>query len=451
MPVIAPFRGVRYDPDRISFISRVIAPPYDVIDPDIEHWLLERDPHNIVRLTFGKTPPEGRSNGEYRRAAETLARWMREGVLIQDPAPSIYAVEQCFALGRREFTQHGFVAGVLLEELGAGTIFPHERTSPAPRADRLRLMAACRADLCQILGIYSDPDGSIDRFVRSLCKGTPIYCFRDTDDVGYRVWAVSSNAHVADLAERLRPQTLIVADGHHRYESALEYCRQHRTADQPWGACPADYLIAYCVSVANAGLKSLPTHRRVRARGRLRESALLKALESHFVLEPAPIQTADLLQQDFDSARRGAERVGCYLPGRRLFILQPRDLASLRSRFPGQAEAWWALPVSILHYVVLPDALQIVPGSREESELVEYRHDASQLYWGVESGEYDVAFLLPATSPEVVTRVAVQGQRLPPKSTYFYPKLPSGLILRVHEERVPEGLPAAFCQGQERP
>jgi uncharacterized protein (DUF1015 family) len=412
----------------------VVAPPYDVIDPELEQKLLARDPHNIVRLTFGKTPSEGRTNGEYRRAAETLARWRRDGILLQDSAPSIYVVEQSFTLGGRAFTQHGFIAGVLLEAFGAGTIFPHERTAPAPRSDRFRLLAACRTNLSQVLGIYSDPDGAIDQFVRGLCVGDPIYCFRDTDDVGHMVWALRGDAPVSELAARIRPQTLVIADGHHRYESAYEYCRQHRSPDLPSGSAPVDYIPAFCVSVANPGLKTLATHRRVRTRGRLRQDALLKTLAGHFELEHTAVGNADSLQRDFDLASRGAACVGCYLPGAGLYILHPRDLTSLRPRFPSTADSWWTLPVSLLHHVVLPDALQIPPGSPEESALVEYRHDATQIYWGVESGQFTVGFLLPPTSPQEVVRVAALGQRLPPKSTYFHPKLPSGLALHMHED-----------------
>jgi len=440
--VISPFRGVRYDPDRISFISRVVAPPYDVMDPELEQELLARDRHNVVRLTFGRTPPEGRSDEDYVRAAQTFAEWRREGILMQDPEPSIYVVEQSFRVGRRELVQWGFIAAVLLEELGTGSIFPHERTMKAPRSDRFRLIAACRANLSHILGVYSDPDGAIDRFVRELCSGLPAYCFRDAADVGHLVWVVHDRPALARLSEHMRKQFLVIADGHHRYESAYEYSRECRAPGEPAGAAATDYVPVFCVSLANAGLTTLPTHRRAKSPMPMREEAFLEALSANFDLETLRVRGAAGMQEDFDRARAGDACIGCYLRGQRLVLLRPRDLRALRGRFPESANSWWELPVSLLHYVVLPDALGIRPGTEEESTLVDYRHDANEIHWSVEAGRYDVGFLLPPTCPQVLERVATERQRLPLKSTYFYPKLPSGLVFHVHDDEAASG-PAA--------
>ena len=437
MPVIIPFRGLRFDRNRISFIGRVVAPPYDVIDPDQEQQLEERDRHNVVRLTLGKTPGEARDPAHYARAAETLRQWRDDGVLTLEQEPAAYIVRQTFRLNGQHFRRYGFIAGVLLEQLGKGSIHPHERTTKASKSDRYQLMEASHANLSQVIAIYSDPGGAIDKLVAGMGRGEPLYCFRDDDDVGYMVWAATHADAVRELAERMREQALVIADGHHRYESAFTYCRRHRSDDSPLGAAPEDYISALCVSVASPGLKSLPTHRRARANKPLRHEELMASLEANFEAQRVPVHDARSLQSDFDAARRGQACIGCLLPDQQLYLLTPRDLAALRPRFPQSAGAMSEILRHWLDGRGLPDALAIEPGSAEESEKVEYRPDASEIYWGVESGEFDVGFLLPPTPPQIVQSVACQSERLPMKSTYFFPKIASGLVMYSHEDGPP--------------
>ena len=431
MPAIVPFRGVRFNPDKISFISRVIAPPYDVIDPPLEQELLQRDPHNFVRITLGKTPPGGRPDEAYRACAEHLRQWRETGVLVQEPEPAIYVVQQTFPLGAEELIRLGFIAAVRLEELGRGSIFPHERTFGGPRVDRLKLMAACRASLSQILGVYSDPNTEADRLIGRLCTGQPLFSFRDDDGVGHLVWRVTDADAIRDLQALLRERILFIADGHHRYESALRYSRAGPTGGR--GNAPEDYLPMLCISVENAGLRALPTHRRARARVKRSPEQVLSALEGSFAIEPVKVMNAEGLQGDYDAARGADACIGLYPGGQRLYLLRPRDAASLRPRFPASADAWWKLPVCLLHHVVLPDALDLHPGTPEEADHIDYRRDAGQIYWGVESGQFDAGFLLPPIDPRTVQRVASEGERLPQKSTYFHPKIPSGLVFYTHE------------------
>jgi len=433
VPEIAPFRGVRFNPAAISCVARVVAPPYDVIDPDLEKELTERDEHNIVRLTMGKTPPEGRSDEDYQRAAALLATWRRDGVLVKDDAPAIYIVEQTFNVGGEVFVRRGFIAAVKLEEFGQGNVYPHERTMDGPRSDRLRLMQACRGNLSQVLAMYSDPDGAADRLVGSLVGGELLYQFRDDGPVDYAVWRVTARGPIGQLADLMRERALFIADGHHRYESALRYRSLERRGKDAAGPAPQDFIAALCISAANPGLKILPTHRCIKRAPTLRKGSIGDALSPHFAVTGARVSAATDLQATFDQARRGEACVGCYLAGKQLLLLKPVDVAPLRPRFPERADAWWKLPVSMLHYVILPDLVGIAPGSREESQDVEYRHDATVLRDGVEDGTYAAGFLLPPTDAAVLEHVASQGERLPQKSTYFYPKIASGLVLYLHE------------------
>ncbi len=434
MPEIRPFRGLRFNRQKVSSIERVVAPPYDVIDPPLEKVLRERHDHNIVRLTLGKTPPGGRPEEDYRRAAHSLARWREAEVLIQEARPALYVVEQTFSLGEQAFVRWGFIAALLLEEFGKGQIHAHERTTQAARSDRLKLMSACRASLSPVLAIYADPDGLVDRRVGGLRESAPLYSFRDTTGIAYRLWAVSDAAVIDRLAGLMRGLPLFIADGHHRYESALQYRAACRSPAAPPGSAPEDLIPAFCVSLANAGLKSLATHRRVTGPEGLDEAALRRALGEHFDLQQTPVGTPDMLEADFDRAQQGTPCVGCYLRGGNLFLARATHPQALRSRFPQSALSWWQLPVSLLHYVILPDLLGIEPGSPDEAQRVDYRREASEVCRGVESGLFAAGFLLPATDPKTITVVAGEGERLPPKSTYFCPKLSSGLVLYAHTE-----------------
>jgi len=413
-------------------LSRVVAPPYDIVDPPLEKELRERDPHNVIRLTLGKTPPEARPEQEYRCAAEFLARWRQEGVLIQDRVPSLYLVEQAFSLGGQELVRRGFIAALLLEELGKGSVFPHERTSAVARTDMFRLLAACQANLSQVIAIYADPDGAADRAVARLCGGPPLYSFHDGAGVRYRVWRIGARRDIAAIVRLVRGCPFVIADGHHRYESALQYRNARRAQGAAPGSAPEDYVSALCVSVADAGLRALPTHRRVRTNRPITDADLRAALGDRFALHPVPVSGPDSLESALAAARGEDSALGCCLPHKRLFVLRPRDLARLRARFPQEADSWWRLPVSLLHYVVLPDLLDLRPATEEEAARVDYRHEAAEVYAGVESGAFGVGFLLPPTDPCTVVLVATQGQRLPAKSTFFYPKIVSGVVLYGH-------------------
>ncbi|MFW6457150.1 MAG: DUF1015 family protein, partial [Planctomycetota bacterium] len=264
MPVISPFRGLRYNPDRISSISRVVAPPYDVIDSEQEEALRARHPQNIVHVTLGKTPQGGRSEDAYNRAATKLHEMKRENVFVQDDTPSIYVIEQSFRVGNDWVVRRGFISALMLEELGTDSIHPHEHTMSSPKDDRFNLTHHCQTKLSQIMGVYSDSNGEIDDYVRNMRSGKPTYSFTDDDEVAYRFWHVTDSDMVYGLVDRMAEEQLVIADGHHRYESSLSYAQQHRDEEKEWGHAPEDYIACLCISVDNPGLLTLPTHRLLR-------------------------------------------------------------------------------------------------------------------------------------------------------------------------------------------
>jgi len=430
---IAPFKALRYNPHTISFISRVVAPPYDMIEPNDVEKLRRRDRHNAVRLILGKhgTPP--RPDQAYEEAAHHLNAWRNDRVLVQDETPALYVYEQTFQLDDEAFTRCGVIGAVLLADLSSGTVLPHERTMTEPKADRLRLMTACRANLSQVFAIYSDPHGRIDTLVTDLPEGDPLFEFCDRQDIVHRLWTVSDPGKIAALAARLHGETLVIADGHHRYETAIRYRDEHRSADGPPGSAPEDFAPFLCVSVRNAGLKILPTHRLVKADGDFIPEAFLESLAERFEIERIKVAGAAGLEPLFQAALARGVRLGCYVRQQTLYLLTPRNADPLADLLPDAPPELRALAVTQLHYAILDPLFAIPVDAAALHPRLEFSQDVQAIFWAVESMKYDAAFLLPPTDADTVTKVAASGHRMPPKSTFFFPKVPSGLLFYPFE------------------
>ena len=423
---IAPFRPLRYNADRISFISRVVAPPYDVIGDPQAQLLRESDPHNVIRLILGKGNEGLHTDKEYQDAAATLSAWRRDGVLTRDAEPAIYLCEQTFRVYGEERVRRGLLCAALLEQTESGGLLPHEQTRAAPREDRLRLMTACRASLSPVFGIYHDGEAAGAVAVEELATGWPLYEFR-MEDVAYRIWRVSDPEKLRALAKVLAKEQLLIADGHHRYETALAYRRLHRDPALPHGRAPEDYLLLYAVSARDNGLSILPTHRLVRAPAGFDREAFLRAVSATFSVERAPAMKPDELLRFVRAL--GPRTILCYAGPGQVFTFTDPGLDPLQATVPDRSLQWRNLPVTLLHYAILEPLLGIPAVLESTDERVLFTPDAEQVYWLVESGRYDLAFLLPPTPIGAVEAVARAGERMPAKSTYFYPKIASGLAI----------------------
>ncbi len=280
---IQPFRALRYDTDRAGSLSALSAPPYDIIDAARRAELARRSPYNVIRVILGEDTEGTRSEDTYREAAACLSAWQREGVLIREQEPCIYLCEQEFDLNGSRYVRRGFISAVLLEEFGKGSIFPHERTMSAPRADRLCLMRACRAALSPILAFYSDREGTVDRFLAGLSRVRPLYEFADDGGIHYRVSGLADPGQIEELRALMHGRRTVIADGHHRYESALIYKEEARPFLAPESTVPEDFTLLLCVSSANSGLKILPTHRLVRVPGGLVPERFLALVSERFL------------------------------------------------------------------------------------------------------------------------------------------------------------------------
>lgn len=433
MAEIAPFRGIVYDPQRVG-ASRVLAPPYDVIDERQRAELAARDPYNCVRLIL----PEGEGMAKYEHAAETLASWKREGVLHRLQEPALYRYNQEFTsaeLGGKTITRRGFIAAVRLHDFDDGVILRHERTLKGPKLDRLRLWRTTRAQLSQIFGLYTDPEGRVQRAL-AAAEEEPPYLDGTTDDgTRHLMWPVTDPGAIREVADALAPRPIYLADGHHRYETLLalrdELAGEVDGALDPRSA--ARFGALFLADVDDPGLVVFPTHRLVHGLASADAASLLERAREHFEVTPLP-EAAD----DPGAARRALAQSGEERPS---FIAafpgEPRAaLLSLRRDFDpraaglGGSEAVTRLDVTLLHDLLLEGVLGIDRAAQEAQSNLAYVKDTREALERVASGAAQIGFLMNATPVDHIRGVADAGEVMPQKSTFFYPKIASGVAMQ---------------------
>lgn len=422
MPTLRPFRALRFDPAVVGDLSAVISPPYDVISPAERERLLARHPRNVVRIELPVVSPGSNAPGHadpYDQAARTLADWQRDGTLRTDPEPALYAYEATYRMGAAdERLQRGFFARLRLEPLGGG-VRPHEKTLSAPKEDRLRLLRATRVDTSPIV-LLPDPDaGAIGEVLAGIAQDPPDLEATDDAGVRHRVWQVASGRPEATamLAAGSRPIT--IADGHHRYETALRYRDEARGAGAA-GDGPEGYVLALVVDVGSGdGPTILPTHRLLSGEASPQRE-LVRVVHGAFAADHRP---SDTVVGEFVPPFRA--------PPGRIGVLLPR-VAAMLSVEPARVEALFdrstsavvrSLDVAVLEAVLRPFL------SEHPDVRLSYTHDAREAAAAVESDDALAAFLLSPTPIESVLAVAAAGESMPQKSTYFYPKVATGLVM----------------------
>jgi uncharacterized protein (DUF1015 family) len=404
MPEIRPFAAVRYRvPD--SDLAKVLAPPYDVIPPDYQQALYERDPRNVVRLVLNRT--EG--DAGYRDVADTYARWRAEGLLAEDPEPALYLLEQSFEAEGRRRTRLGLLARFRAEDPSRGTVLPHEQTRPAAREDRYRVLKATRANFSPIFLMFHDGGGRFARAAAAAAAGAPAATYADDGGVGHRLWRVTDPAAIAEMQAVLAAERAYIADGHHRYATALRY-RDEVGADGAW-------TLGYFTPLDAPGLVVLPYHR-VLSEGPAREEAR-RALQAAFRVTDA---------KDPADAARGAARstspyaFGLAWPGGGALVAEA--LPEVQRLMPADAApSLRALDAYLLHQAVLPKLLR-VPAS-----AVGYVHSQAEAEQTLAERRCALAVLMRPTPVGQVVDVAEAKESMPAKSTFFHPKLPSGLVI----------------------
>jgi uncharacterized protein (DUF1015 family) len=440
MPIVAPFRGLRYDPKHVGGLSEVIAPPYDVIDAALQNRLYERHPANVIRLELNREEPgDDETTNKYSRAARFFRAWREQGVIMQEPAAALYVYHQSFSVEGQHHVRRGVMARVRLERFGTGSIHPHEETMSGPKQDRLLLTRACRANLSQVFGLYPDPEGQVQALLDAAVAGQPPLEAIDHLGVGSRLWPLTDEAVATRVAGLMGGRPVFIADGHHRYETACNYRDEVAAA---WAAShggaplppdhPANFVLMMLVGMSDPGLVVLPTHRLFVQPSVPDAATLARKLGECFTTEPAGKgpEAAEAVWSGIE-AEGDQGTLGLYTAGDRAWTTA-RITAAGRSRMDQVAAdhgaAWRGLGVSILHRLVVGDLL----GARE-IPTPGYVHLVREVVDGLGSDKYPLAALVMPATVDDIRRVSETGERMPAKSTYFYPKLASGLVFHALE------------------
>jgi uncharacterized protein (DUF1015 family) len=409
---LKPLFALHYDPAVAGPLADVVAPPYDVIDPAQRAALVAQSPFNAVEIDL----PEGEDR--YDKAAALLEQWRLDGVVTQDREPALWAMTQDYTgPDGAPRTRQGFFARVRVENYGPGRIRPHERTHPGPKEDRLRLTRATRANLSPIFSLYSDPDGAAWGALAPHTTGEPWAEITDPDGTLHRIWRVADPPAIADAIGALADTELLIADGHHRYETARVY------ADEIGGEGEHRYVLMCLVALEDPGLTVFPTHRLARGLDSAHQEALAGAIRRDFdIARVAPDQIAPpptdgpLTLGYIDSHFKTPWRL----------TLKSQDIAD--AALADMPPAYRRLDAGILETLLLKGALELTDDDISHLHDFGYARDAAQALELVESGAFDVAFLLRPTPVQQVRDIAAEGQSMPPKSTYFFPKVLTGLL-----------------------
>jgi uncharacterized protein (DUF1015 family) len=413
MAEIKPIRALHYDPDRSGGLQEVVAPPYDVIDDDQRAALEAGSPYNIVRVDL----PRG-GEDRYELAAREFAGWRSEGVIVEDPEPALWALAQDYTGpdGRHQ-TRRGVFAAVRIEEYGAGRVRPHERTHPGPREDRLRLTRATKANLSPIFSLFSDPAGVAWGALAPHTETAPWAETTDDDGTVNRLWRVGDEDAISSVIDTVRGAELLIADGHHRYETARVY------AEEIGGEGAHRYVLMCLVALEDPGLTVFPTHRLVRGLSSEQQVTLAQVLQRDFELE-ALDDPSLLAPASSDQIRIG------YIDAhfRKPWSLTLKDPAIADAALPDRSEPYRRLDTAVLEAVILKGALGMTNEAIDHLDGLGYARDFDQALELVLQAEYDAAFFMAPTPVQRVQAVAATGESMPPKSTYFFPKVPTGLL-----------------------
>jgi uncharacterized protein (DUF1015 family) len=432
MAIIKPFKGLRYNQDIIKDISSVVTPPYDVISPQEQERYYHLHPNNIIRLDFGKDlPGDTEKVNKYTRAAEFLNNWEKSGILRQEDSPAIYIYDQECLSENMRIVRRGFIALVKLEPFENGYIYPHEQTLPGPKADRLRLTQSCQANLSSIFALFPDGNNEVDRYLSAMAVTKQEIDFTDDTGVRNKLWVIKEKQTIDRLVALMKEKPLFIADGHHRYETSLAYKEQMRKENgRLSGDLPLDYVMMVCVSMNNPGLQILPAHRLVRNIKDFSFDRILKSLRESFTVE---LIGKGCRVEDFMSRlNNGAENhtfvmyVGKEDAYYKLLLSNEKLLDTV---FANDHPEWRHLDAGILHSIIIHKILGIHSTDVTLKDCVKYVKEETEAISLVKSGQYQLAFFLRPTRIEQVREIAMARKVMPPKSTYFYPKLITGIVI----------------------
>ncbi|MFA6001551.1 MAG: DUF1015 domain-containing protein [Thermoleophilia bacterium] len=433
------FRGLRYNPDVVPELSRVVAPPYDIISPSRQKYYHERHPYNAIRLDFGiSLAGDDEENNRYTRASAQLQEWLQAEILLPEPKPSVYCLREEYKSENGVIAaRDGFIAMIRLTDFSQGRVLPHEETAPGPKADRLKLMESTEANLSPIFCIYSDPDGIISETLKPAYETSPDLQLVDDADTRHSLWIVSNDDACAGISQAFAEKTLYIADGHHRYETALAYRDARRAKDGPGPDQPYDYMMVYLSSMGEAGRSIFPIHRFVSGLTPETMQRLSSSLEEYFKIDEVSGNGSDRQQNMIAMMKEqpaDQNSFGLYLPATDSYHVltarQPRPMISAEKT--ARSAAYRSLDVAVLDRVILADILGVTPEGPNANAKVRFVERTDKALEETSQPGFQVAFFINPTSMQEITAVSEAGEKMPQKSTYFYPKPLTGMVFRSY-------------------
>ncbi len=453
MALIVPFRGIHYNLKKIGDPNQVVAPPYDVISPEEQKALYQRHPQNIIRLILNQeTPEDSPQDNRYTRSAACYHEWLEKEILLRSSQPTFYFLREEFdpsgsrhgvgnSLGKK--VRQGFIGLVRLEEFGKGIVLPHEKTQTKPKADRLALMEACRANFSQIFALYSDEEGamsSIYHQVFSSAEG-PTLDILDDNGIRHSLWSINNHQILSKITEIMRSKNIFIADGHHRYETALVYRdRQRFRFPLVTGKETHHYTMMYLTALESDGLLILPTHRVVTSLKEFQASSFITRLDALFSVESFSFddrneeKVRDIFLQQLAARANQRTTFGMLLKEiNQFFLLSLKNDQAMGEAAPALSTPLKSLDVNLLHVLILQKLLAIGPQELAAGKNISYFQNPLEAIEAVQAGKGQIAFFLNSTKVSQVKEVSLAGETMPPKSTFFYPKLLSGLLINPLE------------------
>lgn len=419
MNIIKPFRGICYDEKKVMDLSRVVCPPYDVISEAEQDFYYQQSPYNFIRLILNKHElKDNDTNSRYTRASVFFNEWLKTHVLQQDSEEALYFYKQDYFVDGSECSRWGFIA--LMQIQDEGVVFPHENTHHAPKMDRLELIKSVKANLTPIFTVFSDKKNTVKKiFEKDLSKRDSDFCLKDTQGIRNSIWRVTDSQTINTVADIIKKNQIFIADGHHRYEVASMYrTLMHEKGKEHSHDKGYNYIMTYFTALESKGLSILPVHRVVK------QAVDIAALKNDFSLRR--LNSLSELDEKMGSASKKACIFG-FFQRAEVYLLELKDKKRLRSIFVDQ-KCFQDLDIALLDNYVLGELLHL-----DKSGII-YTKDISEVRELLDSGYGRTAFIVRATTIQQIRNVALCGERMPPKSTYFYPKLLSGLVLHKFDE-----------------
>ena len=423
MAEIKAFRGMRYDTGKAGSISTLCCPPYDIISEKERLAFIDENPYNVIRLEL---PREGED--VYKTAGEILDLWRDKDILIHEQKPAIYIYEEEFNAYNKRRSIKGMIARVKVEEFSKGVILPHEFTLSKAKADRFELMKATNCNFSQIYALYMDEQHTTQQTLEDCSQDDPDAQFTDSDNVTHRLWIVTDADVIAKLTADFEDRKLYIADGHHRYETALNYrnyCRENGISKE---GDAQDYQMMFLMDMEHPGLVVFPTHRLVRGLAGFNRDKVLDGCEQYFEIA-AFDSVANMNERLAKEYKAGRKAFGFYCGKGEWYLLVLRDLKVMAQALPDVSAASQQLDVSVLHTLILEKILGIDKENMAQQINLTYTKFFEEAIMGVDKGEFQCSFILNPTRVTEIRDVAAAGEKMPQKSTYFYPKMITGMVM----------------------